>query len=238
MPPVCYTVRNLPERREGGKAAMRFNINDNIIVRALGKICDLMCLNILWLVCSIPIFTIGASTTALYTVVLKMVKNEEGYIFRGFFKAFKSNFKQSTITWIILLILGILCWIDQRIVSYLPGTAGTVLNVLVLIVSFILLAVMIYVFPLIARYENTLSNTLKNAVLLSIAKLPYTLIMMAVIIGAVIASMWTGYTLLFAIPLWCFIGVSAIACINSYLLRRAFLVFEENEDKTEEEGAE
>ena len=216
---------------------MRFNISDNIIVRALGKICDLMCLNILWLICSIPIVTIGASTTALYTVVLKMVKNEEGYIFRGFFKAFKLNFKQSTITWLILLVLGVLCWIDQRIVSYLPGTAGMVMNVLVFIVSFLLIAMMIYVFPLIARYENTLRDTWKNAALLSIAKLPYTLIMMAVLVGAVIASMWTGYTLLFAIPLWCFIGVSAIACINSYLLRRVFLVFEDDEDKTEE-GAE
>ena len=68
---------------------MRFNITDNVIVRALNKICDMVCLNVLWLICCIPVFTIGASTTALYTVMLKMVKNEEGYIFRGFFKAFK-----------------------------------------------------------------------------------------------------------------------------------------------------
>ena len=89
---------------------MRFNITDNVIVRALNKICDMCCLNVLWLVCCIPVFTIGASTTALYTVMLKMVKNEEGYIFRGFFKAFKENFKQSTIMWLILLVLGIVCF--------------------------------------------------------------------------------------------------------------------------------
>ena len=85
---------------------MRFNITDNVIVRALNKICDMVCLNVLWLICCIPIITIGASTTALYTIMLKMVKNEEGYIFRGFFKAFKSNFKQSTIIWIILFLSG------------------------------------------------------------------------------------------------------------------------------------
>ncbi len=220
---------------------MRFNINDNIIVRALGKICDLMCLNILWLICSIPIVTIGASTTALYTVVLKMVKNEEGYILKGFFKAFKSNFRQSTIAWLILLVLGILCWIDQRLVTAFSGTVAMAMNVLLFLVGFILLAVMIYIFPLIARYENTLSNTFKNAALLSVAKLPYTLVMMAVLIVAIIASLWTGFTLMIAVPLWCFIGVSAVTCINSYILRHVFLIFEgdeNDEDKTKEEGAE
>ena len=53
---------------------MRFNITDNVIVRALNKICDMVCLNILWLICCIPVITIGASTTALYTIMLKMVK--------------------------------------------------------------------------------------------------------------------------------------------------------------------
>ena len=85
---------------------MRFNLMDNVITRALSKICDMICLNVLWVICSIPIVTIGASTTALYTVMLKMVRNEEGYIFRGFFKAFKENFKQSTIIWLIVAALG------------------------------------------------------------------------------------------------------------------------------------
>lgn len=107
---------------------MRFDITDNVIVRALSKICDMVCLNVLWLVCSIPIITIGASTAALYTVMLKMVKNEEGYIFRGFFKAFKSNFRQSTIMWLILLLLGIICWIDYRVSGMMPGTAGLIMR--------------------------------------------------------------------------------------------------------------
>ena len=83
---------------------MRFNWTDNVVMRAIGKIGDLICLNVLWLICCIPVITIGASTTALYTVMLRLVRNEEGYIFRGFFKAFKLNFKQSTIIWIILLL--------------------------------------------------------------------------------------------------------------------------------------
>ena len=217
---------------------MRFNITDNEIVRALNKICDMVCLNVLWLICCIPVVTIGAATTALYTVMLKMVKNEEGYIFRGFFKAFKSNFKQSTIIWIILLLLGIVCWIDFRVAGVISGTAGIVLRSIFLLVGVVLFSVMIYVFPLTARYENTIRATFRNAVILTVGKLPYTILMIAVTVGAVIVSLWNTATLMFALPLWFLIGGSLIAWINSYILRRVFLVFEDNENGTDNDNME
>lgn len=217
---------------------MRFNITDNVIVRALNKICDMVCLNVLWLICCIPIVTIGAATTALYTVMLKMVKNEEGYIFRGFFKAFKSNFKQSTIIWIILLLLGIVCWIDFRVAGVISGTAGIVLRSIFLLVGVVLFSVMIYVFPLTARYENTIRATFRNAVILTVGKLPYTILMIAVTVGAVIVSLWNTATLMFALPLWFLIGGSLISWINSYILRRVFLVFEDNENGTDNDNME
>ena len=220
---------------------MRFNITDNIIVRALSKICDMVCLNILWLICSIPIVTIGASTAALYTVMLKMVKNEEGYIFRGFFKAFKSNFKQSTIIWIGILLLGIVCWIDYKVAGAMPGMAGLVMRTIFLLMGFILLSVTIYIFPLTARYENTIRNTVRNALILTVGKLPYTILMVVLAAGVVIASLWNTVTLMFAIPLWFIIGVALITWINSYILRRVFMIFESgesntNDDNTKEEG--
>ena len=220
---------------------MRFNITDNIIVRALSKICDMVCLNILWLICSIPIITIVASTAALYTVMLKMVKNEEGYIFRGFFKAFKSNFKQSTIMWIVILLLGIVCWIDYRVAGVMPGMGGSIMRIIFLLLGFILLSVTIYIFPLTARYENTIRNTVRNALILTVGKLPYTLLMVVVTVGSVIISLWNSMTLMFAIPLWFIIGVSLIAWINSYILRRVFMIFDSvengtNDENTQEEG--
>ena len=87
---------------------MNFNLFDNPIMHGIGRIADFIILNLLWLVCSIPIITIGASTTALYTVMLKVVKNEEGYIARGFLKAFKENFKQSTLLMVVFVSLVIL----------------------------------------------------------------------------------------------------------------------------------
>ena len=81
---------------------------DNPLWRFLGKLADLMILNILFLLCSIPIFTIGASLTGVYYVCLKIKEQEEGYIVRNFFKSFKQNFVQSTIIWLIMLALGLL----------------------------------------------------------------------------------------------------------------------------------
>lgn len=213
---------------------MRFNWTDNVVMRALGKIGDMICLNVMWLICCIPIITIGASTVALYTVMLKMVKNEEGYIFRGFLKAFKTNFKQSTIIWIILLLLGILWTVDFRVAGVIPGMAGIVLRALFLTLGFVLLSVTIYIFPLTARYENSIKGTFKNALILTVAKLPYTFLMVAIVVAAVFASLWSAFTLLFSLPLWLFFGVSLIVWINSYILRRVFVVFE-NSDSTGEE---
>ena len=123
---------------------MRGDVTDSGIMRVLSKICDIVCLNVLWLVCSLPIITIGASTTALYTVMLKLVKNEEGYIFKGFLHAFKLNFKQSTIIWLILLLCGGVCFVDYRISEMMPGTLGMVFKSVFLLLAFFLISVKIY----------------------------------------------------------------------------------------------
>lgn len=214
---------------------MRFNWTDNVVMRALGKIGDMICLNVMWLICCIPIITIGASTTALYTVMLRMVKNEEGYIFRGFLKAFKSNFKQSTLIWLILLLLGIVWTVDFRVAGFMPGMAGIILSAIFLALGFILLSVMIYIFPLTARYENGIKATFKNALILTVAKLPYTFLMVAIVVAAVFASLWSAFTLLFSLPLWLIIGGALIAWVNSYILRRVFVVFEGSDSTAEED---
>lgn len=214
---------------------MRFNMMDNVVVRALSKLGDMICLNVMWLICCIPIITIGASTTALYTVMLKLVKNEEGYVFRGFLKAFKSNFKQSTIIWLIILILGIVWTVDFRVAGLMPGTAGLVLSAVFLALGFILLSVMLYIFPLTARYENSIKAIFKNALILTVAKLPYTLAMVVIVVAAVVVSLWSTVTIVFALPIWLIIGGALIAWANSYILRKVFVIFEGDESKTEEE---
>ena len=214
---------------------MRFNMMDNVVVRALSKLGDMICLNVMWLVCCIPVVTIGASTTALYTVMLKLVKNEEGYVFRGFLKAFKTNFKQSTIIWLIVLALGIVWTVDFRMAGLMPGMAGIVMSAIFLALGFILLSVLLYIFPLTARYENGIKATFKNALILTVARLPYTLAMDAIVVAAVVVSLWSTVTIVFALPIWLIIGGALIAWANSYILRKVFVIFEGDETKTDEE---
>ena len=214
---------------------MRFNMMDNVVVRALSKLGDMICLNVMWLVCCIPVVTIGASTTALYTVMLKLVKNEEGYVFRGFLKAFKTNFKQSTIIWLIVLALGIVWTVDFRMAGLMPGMAGIVMSAIFLALGFILLSVLLYIFPLTARYENGIKATFKNALILTVARLPYTLAMDAIVVAAVVVSLWSTVTIVFALPIWLIIGGALIAGANSYILRKVFVIFEGDESKTDEE---
>lgn len=211
----------------------RSNMNwtDNVVMRALGRLCDFMLLNILWVVCSIPLVTIGASTTALYTVMLKVVKNEEGYIVKGFLGAFKENFKKSTLIWLILAVLGIIIGIDSRVAAGMSSTMRTVFQSIFIIFSIVWLCVVIYVFPLTARYENSIRNTFKNALILSVAKLPYTLLMLVITAGPVILTFLNTSTLMIGIALWIVIGVSLVTWLNSYLLRKVFEIFHKDEEE-------
>lgn len=167
--------------------------------------------------------------------MLKLVKNEEGYVFRGFLKAFKTNFKQSTIIWLIVLALGIVWTVDFRVAGLMPGMAGIVMSAIFLALGFILLSVLLYIFPLTARYENGIKATFKNALILTVARLPYTLAMDAIVVAAVVVSLWSTVTIVFALPIWLIIGGALIAWANSYILRKVFVIFEGDESKTDEE---
>ena len=135
---------------------------DSPIMRFLSRVCDLIILNLLTIVCCIPIFTAGASITALFSVTLKMVKGEESYIVRGFFKGFKENFKQSTIIWLIIAVLGLFLFMDYRAAVLLPGNMKSIFQVLIGAIAVIYLMVFTYIFPYIARFRNDIKNIFKR----------------------------------------------------------------------------
>jgi len=212
---------------------MNFNWTDNAVMRGLGRLCDFMILNLLWIIFSIPLFTIGASTTALYSVMLKIVKNEEGYIFKGFLVAFKDNFKQATLLWLPLSAIGIILMINFRLIrEFEQGAIQVAFNIIFTIMSVLLVFVLIYIFPLIARYENTFKQSIQNALLISIARLPYTILLL--LVGAV-AIVGTIIHPPLAIFIWIFIGVALVAWINSAILRKAFSILDPKEEEEEKE---
>ena len=147
---------------------------ENPVWQFMGRIADLMILNAMALIFSVPIITIGASWTALYYCTVKIVRKEDTYVWKEFWNSFKSNFKQATIIWLILMPFLAILFIDVLMWYNDPTLLPKVLKVTTVIVICIVLAITIYVFPILSHFENTTRNTLKNAFLVSMINIPYT----------------------------------------------------------------
>ncbi len=200
---------------------------DGPVFTALSRLADLFWLNLLFILCCIPVFTIGAAATALYYVTLKMAKDEEGYITKSYFKAFKQNFIQATIIWVIILAILAIMFTDLRIAN--GGSVANIFsdpmvnNVVVVAVGVMLIVLAMtvtYVFPILAQFDNTVLNTIKNAFLISIRHLPYTIAM--IFIAAIpVALIWFSPAMLILV----LIMFSATAYINSKFFNKIFALY-------------
>ena len=194
---------------------------DNKFFETLGKITDIIILNLLFISFSMLIVTIGASITATYSVAMKMEKGEDTYIIREFIKKFKENFKVSTIIWILLLLIGMVLALDFYICNSISNELiSNIFKLVFTTISIIFIFVFIYIFPIISKFENTIKNTIVNSTLISIQNLPYTLIMVLVslipIISFYVFSSYWGYILFF----YTVIGFGIIAYANSIFLNK------------------
>ena len=186
---------------------------DNNFFAGISKVSDTIILNFLFVICSIPIVTIGASTTALYCV----------YAVKEFFKQFKQNFKESTIIWLILLLVASFIGLDFYMCSLMSNDIlSTAFKFIFTLISIVIGFIVVYVFPLVARFENSIKNTLMNAVLMSIKHLPYTLIMLVLTLMPLGAFVLFGKYWGQIVFLDTCISFGVVAYINSMLLNKIF----------------
>ncbi len=144
---------------------------ENPLMQGLSIVADMMILNVLTLICSLPILTAGAALTAMNDVVIRIVRQEEGSVIRDYFKAFHANLKNGILLGIALLAAAGLLYFDYLCaLTYAPAMRYGIAAIAVL-----LLALALYAFALLARYENTLRQTVKNAAALSAGYFPRTL---------------------------------------------------------------
>ncbi len=209
-----------------------FNL-DSPFVQFMNRVADLMWLNILFLLCCIPVVTVGASVTAMYYVTLKMVRNEESYITKLFFKSFKQNFLQATVIWIIFITAGFLLFVDYRILSGQMGlnidngTVRTVMQVLLIAVFIFYVFTITFVFPLLSKFDNTIKNTIKNAFIMSIRHFPATLGSIALLIIV--------FLLIYYIPIMSMFAFILLFSVSAYVSSLMFVrVFDNYIPKTEE----
>ena len=193
----------------------------------LSRLADLFWLNLLFIICCIPVITVGAAGTALYYVTLKMAKDEEGYITKSYFKSFKDNFLQATAIWVLILVIVAILLTDLRIANggnvagiFNDPSVSSVVIVAVGVMAIVILMTLTYVFPLLAQFDNTVFNTVKNAFLISIRHLPYTFLMIVTNLIPV-ALIWFSPALLILV----LIMFSATAYINSKSLNKIFVLY-------------
>lgn len=216
----------------------RFFSMDNKFFTFMNKVADLCILNIICLVCCIPIVTAGASITAMYYVTLKMVRNEEAYIVRSFFKSFKDNFKQATIINLIMIAVGAVLYLDLNVAKNMSGSAGQIFHVIFMAFVIIYYVLFLYVYPVLAKFYNTIRNTIKNALFMAIRHLPYTVVMVLIGLCPLLLLFIGSYQIqstLFA--LFLVMGFGVIAYCNSFFLVKIFdhyMPKEENEEQKSE----
>lgn len=215
---------------------MKFLAYDSKFSQIILKLCNSCYLNILWFLCSIPIFTIGASTTALYSVTLKMAREEDISASRQFFRSFRENFRQATILWLILLAVGLCLAGDGYILYHLRASStGTVAVVWTFMLALIIAGsiaygiVLLYVFPLVASVVNTNTAMLKNSFFIGTHYLFCTILVFGIHLAIFFVSVR------FFTPLLIF-GEGLCALLSSYLLSKVIRACSYDPNQVEDEA--
>ena len=124
---------------------------------------DMIFLNILWLLFSLPIITMGASTTALFYVIGKRHRKEDGYLFKDFWKSFKMNFKQATIIWTIILIMAIVTGLNISNAAIIFGKWSSYFIIIQGVILLQVLIIGLYIFLLLSRLYLSIASAFKMA---------------------------------------------------------------------------
>ena len=201
---------------------MNFFVIDSPVMRFLGRIGDIIILNLIFVVTALPVVTVGMALSALYTVAMKLARGEDPSVLREYIRAFWRNRKPATICWLIMAAAGALIFLDFRLAGAFGGTLYTVVRLLLAMIFGVWMLTFLYLFPYIARFENTVFHSVKNALFLSAAHLPSTVMMLVISIGLAVITLFTSRTFVIGTIWWFFAGFAAVAYTQSFLLCRIF----------------
>lgn len=211
---------------------MKFFNMDSPLMQALNKVADLMWLNILTLICCIPVITVGPAMTALHYTALKMARDEECYISRDFFKSFKLNLRQGIAIWLIELVIVVLLVGDFLILQNSEIAFREPMRIILMVVAVLVLFIFTFAYPVLAKFDNTVMRTLKNALLIGIMQFPKTILMM--ILSVIPPVLFVAAPQILPIVfLFCF---SAPAWVSAKLYNKFFKKLEDGMNGADDSG--
>lgn len=203
-------------------------------MRFLDRLFNLLWLNLIVVVCSLPVVTAGASFTAMHYVLLRMKKNEEGYVFPNFMKSFKQNFAQATKIWLVLLFFGAVCGVDIYLFANEKVAMPSYFKMIIYVLTLIVVMGILFIFPVLAHYDNVTKIIVKNAYMMAIFGN-----LKALIMALLVALPWVAAAF---VPNFIFIclmyGFTLPGFICAYFYDDFFLKFEQAALKAKEEAAE
>lgn len=196
---------------------------ENPLIQFLARVGDLILVNFFFLICCIPIVTIGPALTGLHKMTQDIVAEEEKGVIVTFFRTFKENFKQATLGWlaVLLFVIGLTCYFFL-VWLFLDGTLATVLYWVLGFLIVMVATIASYLFPLMVRYENTLKEHVFNAGILAVIKLPRTIAIVFLNMLPLLIFVISPETFLQTLVFWLFIGFGFTSYLTSTLLAPVF----------------
>lgn len=209
-----------------------FSLNSPVYV-FMQRLWDVFRINLLWLLCSLPIITLGCSTIAAYSVTLRMAEDSEGHIVSDFFKAFKANLKQGIPMSFITIICFMAVSLDFQIYNVLEENSLPFL-IIGVFAAYIFTMSLLYVYPLLARYENTIFKSLKNSYRLSMRYFGRTILLIFIVAFEIIIIIWNTTTMFIGL----LIGPACIMFTISGVAMHIFRDIEKEPDSTRKSSTE
>lgn len=208
---------------------MRLFDYDGGAMRAISKFTDCIILSLLFLVSCIPIFTIGTAMAAMYRTAYRVLRHDRGYVFRNYIEAFRDNFKQTTPVWLLALVLGMLLGVDGYIMSFFAeeGNIPAALGILFIVGMIVWLVWISYLFPYMARFENTRKQSMKNAILFAMIHFPMTILILVLMAGI-------GF-MLYIFPFLIVMLPAIHSWLQCYILEWVFRKYMTDEERQQED---
>lgn len=198
-----------------------FNL-DNPVFKFLSRLFDMLYLNLLCLLCCAPIITIGPSITALYYCMMKISRDRDSSITGMFFHSFKMNLKQGCLMTVIFISYIVFFLLDIQACNVIDREYMEYIKIIIYVIFVLFVVVVSYAFPLLAQFNNTIKNTIKNAFIIAFLNLGYTCVIVFFNAIPIVFFVFVPELFMILIPLWFTFGFSGIALINSRMFVKIF----------------
>ena len=194
--------------------------HDAPVMQLLILIGNLIVLNTLWLICCIPVITAGAATTAVYYTMYQYATDGTEAVFKPFFRAFKKDFKQSTLVWLALLVIGFVLLCDIWFLSSVPQFK--VLWILLGILLLLFTVALTHIFAILGRFDTNIKTALKSCYLVAIMNFPRSLLVLLLSAAPILICIFMPYQVLNTLPLWVGLAFGMIFYLNAKLFLKSF----------------